>query len=116
MYVHINTIIIKKKKKKNKKTKKIKKKKKKKKAPVQLFKEPNIITITSFSNAKFDFSKYLDIKCSLENDSKNYVKDCKGWKINENNLTIGDITTTDKSLIGQSVNASITLNIKVEEV
>ncbi|KAG4108566.1 hypothetical protein H8356DRAFT_1285371 [Neocallimastix lanati (nom. inval.)] len=84
-------------------------------APVQLFKEPNIITITSFSNAKFDFSKYLDIKCSLENDSKNYVKDCKGWKINENNLTIGDITTTDKSLIGQSVNASITLNIKVEE-
>eukprot|EP00833_Pecoramyces_ruminatium_P015775 jgi/Orpsp1_1/1189807/evm.model.d7180000074632.1 len=85
-------------------------------APVQMFDEPTLTTITSFVNEKFNISKYLNITCSLDKDPKVTVKDCQGWKINENNLTIGDVTTTDEDLVGKTVKASITLNIKTDEL
>jgi hypothetical protein len=85
-------------------------------APVQLFDEPALTTITSFSNEKFNISKYLDVTCTLDKDQKKSVKDCKGWKVNEKSLTIGDVTTTDKDLVGKTVKASISLNIQVDEI
>jgi len=81
-------------------------------APVQIFDEPTLSSITSFSNNKFNISKFINITCELEDDKKKVVKDCVSWKINEKSLTIGDITTTDTSLVDKVVKASVTLNIK----
>lgn len=87
-------------------------------APVELFDEPAITSITSFSNEKFEVTPYLDIKCELEDedDKKKEVKDCKSWLIKEDKLVIGDVTTTDKDLVGKTVKASLTLNIRPDEV
>jgi len=85
-------------------------------APVQLFNDdPALTSITSFSNEKFNITPYLEINCELEKDSSKKVKDCKGWVINEKSLSIGDVTTTDKKLVGETVKATLTLNIKPDE-